>query len=404
MAKNLGYKTNAVDELLVKKRLQARQKPEGLDGDRVLPLPETVALVLQGGGALGSYQAGVYEALAAQDIRIDWVAGISIGAINSAIIAGNPFDTAWERLREFWEKITSGAPNLVFGDTGYWRQMHHRFGAFTAATAGVPGFYRPHMFPPSFAPAGSDNARSIYDTRPLIETLNAHVDWDRLNDGPMRLSVGAVDVESGNFNYFDTRDPEQPTRIDARHILASGALPPGFPPIEIDGKYYWDGGIVSNTPLAHVLENQTTDMLVFQVDLFPARGKLPQDFDDVLSRMKDIRYSSRTRAVTDIYMTLRREHETIRSVLNKLPPEVCADEDVAKLRSMVDENAVNIVHLICQVEEWESGARDFEFSRPTMERHWAQGIDAVLDVVEKRALLARNILDGRTAAFDLGHI
>ncbi|MEO1044692.1 MAG: patatin-like phospholipase family protein [Pseudomonadota bacterium] len=403
MAKNLGYDSKAVDDMLLRKRREARQKPKGLDGEKVIPLPDTVALVLQGGGALGSYQAGVYEALAAQDIRIDWVAGISIGAINSAIIAGNPFDTAWERLRAFWEQITSGGPNWLFADNGYWRQLNHRFGAFAAATTGVPGFYRPHLLPPGFALSGSDNAVSIYDTAPLIDTLNAHVDWDRLNDGPMRLSVGAVDVESGNFIYFDTRDPVHPTRIDARHILASGALPPGFPPIEIDGRHYWDGGIVSNTPLAHVLENQTTDMLVFQVDLFPARGPLPQDFDDVLSRMKDIRYSSRTRAVTDQYLKLRREHETICSVLNKLPPEVCADEDVAKLRAMVSEKAVNIVHLICQVDEWESGARDFEFSRPTMERHWAQGLDAVLAVIEKRGLLAKNILDGRTAAFDLGN-
>ncbi|MEM1133125.1 MAG: patatin-like phospholipase family protein [Pseudomonadota bacterium] len=398
MATKAAKTVPVTDELLVKKRREVREKKPK---DQAIPLPETVALVLQGGGALGSYQAGVYEAMVAQDIRIDWVAGISIGAINSAIIAGNPFTTAWERLREFWEQITSGSPNIVFADNPFWRQANHRMGAFAAATSGVPGFYRPHMSVPGFSMPGTDNALSIYNTAPLEETLNKYVDWDRLNDGPMRLSVGAVDIESGNFQYFDTRDPVNPTRIDARHIMASGALPPGFPPIEIDGRYYWDGGIVSNTPLAHVLENQTTDMLVFQVDLFPARGKMPQDFDDVLSRMKDIRYSSRTRAVTDNYLRIRREHEAIRSVLNKLPPEVCADEDVARLRAMVDENAVNIVHLICQVEEWESGARDFEFSRATMERHWAQGIDAVLSVVKKRGLLAQNILDGRTAAFDL---
>ncbi|WOE76509.1 patatin-like phospholipase family protein [Alterisphingorhabdus coralli] len=398
MATQAAKSPKTVDDLLVKKRREVREKKPK---DQAIPLPETVALVLQGGGALGSYQAGVYEAMVAQDIRIDWVAGISIGAINSAIIAGNPFASAWERLREFWEQITSGSPNMVFADNPFWRQTNHRLGAFAAATSGVPGFYRPHMSVPGFSMPGTDNALSLYNTAPLEETLNKYVDWDRLNDGPMRLSVGAVDIESGNFQYFDTRDPVNPTRIDARHIMASGALPPGFPPIEIDGRYYWDGGIVSNTPLAHVLENQTTDMLVFQVDLFPARGKMPQDFDDVLSRMKDIRFSSRTRAVTDQYLRIRREHEAIRSVLNKLPPEVCADEDVERLRAMVDENAVNIVHLICQVEEWESGARDFEFSRATMERHWAQGLDAVLSVIKKRGLLAQNIIDGRTAAIDI---
>lgn len=402
MTMKSGHSANNADEFLIQKRREVRQKPEGLHGEQVIPLPETVALVLQGGGALGSYQAGVYEALAAQDIRIDWVAGISIGAINSAIIAGNPSETAWERLREFWEVITSSSPNFVFADTSYWRRLNHNMGAFAAATTGVPGFYRPHIIPPAFAMAGTANAMSVYDTDPLIDTLNAHVDWGLLNDGPMRLSVGAVDIESGNFTYFDTRDPVKPTRIDARHILASGALPPGFPPVEIDGRHYWDGGIVSNTPLAHVLENQTTDMLVFQVDLFPAKGKLPQDFGDVLSREKDIRYSSRTRAVTDRYLTLRREHEAIRSVLSKLPPEVRADEDVERLRALINDNAVNIVHLICEVQEWESGARDFEFSRSAMEQHWGQGIDAVLAVIQQRGLLAKNILDGVTAAFDLG--
>jgi len=366
-----------------------------------VPLPETVALVLQGGGALGSYQAGVFCEMVRQNVRIDWVAGISIGAINSAIIAGNAPDVACIRLREFWELVTSGTMDFVFGDSDYWREMNHYVGAAVSAGVGVPGFYRPHLVSPTFAWPGTPAAVSMYDTTPMIETLNRFIDWDRLNTGPVRFSVGAVNVESGNFYYFDTQDPEGPQTIDARHIMASGALPPGFAPVEINGKHYWDGGLVSNTPLAYVLDNQTSDMLAFQVDLFPARGALPTKFADVMSREKDIRYSSRTRQVTNHYMKLRKEHEALRNVLAMLPREMCSMADVKRVRALVQDNAVNIVHLIYNVQKWESGMRDFEFSRATMNTHWDQGIDAVEAVMRNGDLLAQNIMNGDTATFDL---
>lgn len=376
--------------------------PDSIDTESAaVPLPDTVALVLQGGGALGSYQAGVFSELVRQNVRIDWVAGISIGAINSAIIAGNAPDVACQRLREFWELVTSGSVNFAFGKSDYWSELNHFAGAAMAATVGVPGFFRPHMVPSSFAWPGTPAAVSMYDTTPMIETLNRFVDWDRLNNGPVRFSVGAVNVESGNFYYFDTQDPTGPQTIDARHIMASGALPPGFAPVEINGKHYWDGGLVSNTPLAYVLDNQTSDMLAFQVDLFPARGNLPTKSADVLSREKDIRYSSRTRQVTDYYIKLRKEHEALRNVLSMLPREVCSMADVKRVRALVQDNAVNIVHLIYNVQKWESGMRDFEFSRATMNMHWEQGIQAVQAVMRNGDLLAQNILDGKTAAFDL---
>ena len=366
-----------------------------------VPLPPTVALVLQGGGALGSYQAGVFSELVRQNIRIDWVAGISIGAINSAIIAGNEPGLACQRLREFWELVTSGTMDLAWGNSDYLRELNHFAGAATAAMVGVPGFFRPHMMPAQFAWPGTPAAVSLYDTTPMVETLNRFVDWDRLNNGPVRFSVGAVNVESGNFYYFDTHDPQGRQTIDARHVMASGALPPGFAPVEINGKHYWDGGLVSNTPLAYVLDNQTSDMLAFQVDLFPARGDLPTKFADVLSREKDIRYSSRTRQVTDYYLKLRREHAALRNVLAMLPPEMCSMPDVQRMRALVEDNAVNIVHLIYNVQKWESGMRDFEFSRATMDMHWNQGIEAVQAAMSKGDLLAQNIMDGKTAAFDL---
>lgn len=366
-----------------------------------VPLPPTVALVLQGGGALGSYQAGVFSELVRQNVRIDWVAGISIGAINSAIIAGNEPALACQRLREFWELVTSGTADLAWGNSDYLRELNHFAGAATAATVGVPGFFRAHLLSPPFAWPGTPAAVSLYDTSPMVETLNRFIDWDRLNNGPVRFSVGAVNVESGNFYYFDTHDAQGPQTIDARHIMASGALPPGFAPVEINGKHYWDGGLVSNTPLSYVLDNQTSDMLAFQVDLFPARGDLPTKFADVLSREKDIRYSSRTRQVTDYYLKLRREHAALRNVLAMLPAEMCSMPDVQRMRALVEDNAVNIVHLIYNVQKWESGMRDFEFSRATMEMHWNQGIEAVQAAMRNGDLLAQNILDGKTAAFDL---
>lgn len=362
-----------------------------------LPLPKEVALVLQGGGALGAYQAGVYEELARRRIEVDWVAGISIGAINAAIIAGNPPEQRVAKLRSFWELVTSGMPDLPAPPGEAMRATAHLLAAGYVTTMGVPGFFAPRPIPPMFAPQKTDAALSFYDSTPLAATLDAHVDWKRVHGGETRLSVGAVNVATGNFRFFDSREE----RIDARHVMASGALPPGLPPIEIDGEYWWDGGIVSNTPLAYVLDNQADDMLLFQVDLFPARGDLPKTIVDVYSREKDIRYSSRTRQVTDQLLRLRRERQALRKLLDKLPRELCDDPEVKTLIAASREQAVNVVHLIYRKRAWEGGTRDFEFSRASMLHHWAEGCRAVGETMKNDELLARNILDGATAAFDL---
>ena len=366
-----------------------------------LPLPREVALLLQGGGALGSFQAGVYQRLDELGVDVSWVAGISIGAVNAAIIAGNPPHRRMSRLKKFWLTVSGGLPNVVLPEIDHIREAAHLMAAGAVATFGVPGMFRPRLWPSMLMPEGTPGAISFYDSAPLKETLNACVDWDLLNDGPVRLSVGAVDVESGNFAYWDTRGPSGRTRIDARHIMASGALPPGLPPVGIDGRHYWDGGIVSNTPLAHVLEHQTDDMLVFQVDLFPAEGPMPRQMTDVYSRAKDIQYSSRTRQVTDQYLRLRREHKAIKALLDKLPPDLREDADALRLKQYLDRGSVNIVHLIYRSRAWESGARDFEFSRSTMLDHWSQGRDAVEEVMHKGDLIARNIINGKSATFDL---
>lgn len=366
---------------------------------KAMPLPDEVALVLQGGGALGSYQAGVYEALAEAAIEIDWVAGISIGAVNAALIAGNPAERRVARLREFWEGVTAALPSFPIWQNDQMREWLHEWSAGMVATFGVPGFFCPRLLPPMLAPPGSAEALSFYDSAPLKATLEKLVDWDLLNDGPVRLSVGAVEIETGNFHYFDNRRE----RIDARHIMASGALPPGLPPIEIDGKLWWDGGIVSNTPLSHVVDNQSADLLVFQVDLFSASDTLPKTIMDVFAREKEIRFSSRTRQISNQLVRRQREQQQIRKVLDKLPPSLRNDPDVLELETCAQDCAINIVHLIYRANAWEGGSRDYEFSARTMNEHWDAGSKAVAETMIRSELVAKNILDGRTAAFDLSN-
>ncbi|UZK70871.1 DUF3734 domain-containing protein [Sphingomonas sp. S1-29] len=364
---------------------------------KTLPLPDSVALVLQGGGALGSFQAGVFEALAESEVEIDWVAGISIGAINAAIIAGNPPERRVERLRAFWELLSSGIPSFPIFPDERLREFLHEWSAGAVLAQGVPGFFRPRVLPPAFAVPGSCEALSYYDSTPLRDTLDSLIDWELANDGPIRLSVGAVEIDSGNFRYFDSTTD----RIDARHIMASGALPPGLPPVDIDGKLYWDGGLVSNTPLTHVMEHQEAAMLVFQVDLFSATADSPRTMSDVTSRAKEIRYSSRTRQVSNEQLKLRQEREAIRRVLAKLPKELCEDPDVVALKAQAAELPVALVHLIHRANAWEGGSRDFEFSQRTMREHWQAGRDGIERTLAQSQVVAANIVDGRTAAFDL---
>ena len=385
----------ALQQEMVRRHMLQRPRIRPPGKAQRLPLPDQVALVLQGGGALGAYQAGVYEALGDAGIEVDWIAGISIGAINAAVIAGNRPEDRVPRLRALWEELSSEWAILGGPDTP--NASTHRLAATYAAAAGVPGFFRPRPLTPLLATPGTPEAVSWYDTSPLAKTLDRYVDWDILNDGPVRLSVGAVNIETGNFRYFDTAHE----RLEARHIMASGALPPGFPPVEIEGEWYWDGGLVSNTPLTEVLGNQTADMLLFQVDLFPARGERPRNVSEACSREKDIRYSSRTRQVTDILMHVRSEHALVRRMLATLPEELLSRPEVEEVAHMVADPAVNIVHLIYRRQPWEGWARDFEFSRSGMKAHWQAGRDAVAETMRRDQLLAENIIDGKTAAFDL---
>ncbi len=362
-----------------------------------MPLPDQVALVLQGGGALGSYQAGVYEALAGAGIEVDSVAGISIGAVNAAIIAGNPPETRVAQLRKFWERSAGVLPSFPIWQDDLSRELLHLWSAGVVATVGVPGFFSPRFLSPFFAMPETPEALSFYDSSALADTLDELIDWDLLNNGPVRLAVGAVEIESGNFHYFDTAHE----RLDARHIMASGALPPGLPPVDIDGKLWWDGGLVSNTPLQHVLDTQNAPCLVFQVDLFSASDVRPHNIMDVMAREKEIRFSSRTRQVSDAMLKLRKDREIIRAVLEKLPAALADDADVKALAALAKDFPVNVVQMIYRANAWEGGARDYEFSARTMNEHWAAGQSDVAATIENSALIAKNIVDGKTAAFDL---
>src|SRR6201985_78692 len=254
-------------------------------------------LVLQGGGALGSYQAGAYQALCHFDFEPGWVAGVSIGAINAAIIAGNEREKRVDRLKEFWQTVSPGAPWVPKAVTRGERErsLYNETNAALVATFGTPGFFTPRLPPAPLWPKGSPQAQSYYDTAPLRKTLERLVDFDRINDLKCRLSVGAVSVTSGNLKYFDNVEMKrQGKRIGPEHIMASGALPPGFPSVVIDGEHYWDGGIASNTPLDYVLDEAVRrDLLIFQVDLFSARGPVPISLLDAAERETDIRFSSR---------------------------------------------------------------------------------------------------------------
>ena len=342
------------------------------------PPGEDCILVLQGGGALGAYQAGVFEALAAGYHEPTWVAGISIGAINAALIAGNPAAMRVARLREFWELVSATLPSAPWLTGVPWaapasaqaRMALNEASAAQALLLGVPGFFSPRVPPALFQPRGSLQAISHYDTAPLRATLERLVDFDRINRGPVRLSVGAVNVRSGNFAYFDSAHQ----RIDARHILASGALPPGFAPVEIDGEYFWDGGLVSNTPLQYVLDQPgTRRRTVFQVDLFAAVGALPANLDEVTEREKDIRFSSRTRLNTTAELNWQVVAQAAKRLINKLPAALQDDPDVLALAGLGCQQAVDVVHLIYRSKHYESQAKDYEFSRLSMREHWDSG-------------------------------
>lgn len=437
---------------------------------------ECIALLLQGGGALGAYQAGVYEALAEAALHPNWVAGISIGGINSALIAGNPPEARVAKLRQFWQSVTTaplwdGAEVLALGtaepvqeflerasaalaplgltglmpvsakplpaqrSTGnelpdktwlgeLWeklaaspftfqapdlaafalrgdiaRGVANWISAYLALVRGAPEFFIPRIPSPWLQPAGTIEATSYYDTSPLRTTLEQLVDFDRINAGEIRFAVGTVNVRTGNFVYFDNSTH----KIGPEHVMASGALPPGFPPVEIEGEFYWDGGLVSNTPLQWVLEGEPRqDTLAFQVDLWSARGNLPRNVAEVTTRQKEIQYSSRTRANSDRFKHMQQIRCALANLLPKLPEELRHGPEFAMLDGLADHKVYNLVQLIYRSKEYEGDSKDYEFSRLSMEDHWRAGYNDTVRTLRHPEVIERPTGRLGVFTFDLG--
>jgi NTE family protein len=383
---------------------KSREPPGQRRARRERPPFECIALLLQGGGALGAYQAGVYQALSEARLDPDWVAGISIGSINAALIAGNPPERRVESLRKFWELVTSTpswngldafAPSdgkrplrafwkdvtayappgwpfdpeaVLRGDVA--RGLANQLSATLALFSGAPGFFAPRFPIPWWQPAGTLEATSYYDSAKLKSTLEQLVDFDRINAGDMRFSVGAVNVGTGNFVYFDNTV----RTIKPEHVMASGALPPGFSAIEIEGERYWDGGLVSNTPLQWVLESEPRhDTLAFQVDLWSARGAVPRNMAEVATRQKEIQYSSRTRANSDRFKETQKIRSALSSLVEKLPDALKHSPELEVLGPLANRKVYNLVQLIYRSKQYEGDSKDYEFSRTSMEEHWRAG-------------------------------
>ena len=342
---------------------------------------DRVALVLQGGGALGAYQAGVYQALHEANIEPDWVCGVSIGAINSAIIAGNRPDRRLEKLHTFWDRITSRKIWHYTPDGDVYRQARNLVSSLMTSTLGQPGFFAPHPINPWFSATGAKTATSYYDTDPLRRTLLELVDFDLINEKKIRFAVGAVNVLSGNFIYFDNAHDE----IMPEHVMASGALPPALPMVRVGTDHFWDGGIVSNTPLQHLLDqDDDLNSLVFQVDLFSARGVLPRDIQDVMARHKDIMYSSRTRYNTDVYRKTHDLKARLYKALSKVPEDRLTDEERHLRDRMSSLPNIAIIQLIYQQKAYEGDAKDHEFSGTSMREHWTSGLEDTRRTLKRR--------------------
>lgn len=362
-----------------------------------LPHYERIALVLQGGGALGAYQAGVYQGLNEAGIMPNHISGISIGALNTAIIAGNAPEDRVEKLHQFWETICQ--PNLGMSMLPFFEQglfnMHDWFKiglgnmyGLSAIFDGQNGFYKPRIPPPAMVGHGTPEQASYYDTSALKHTLEKFCDFDRINSNKcdIHVSVGAVNVRTGNFVYFDNECHE----LRAEHFMASGALPPAFAPVEIDGDYYWDGGIVSNTPLTYVLgAKPSRDTLVFQVDLWSARGHVPHNMEQVNDRQKEIQYSSRTRMLTDYWKQVQEMRHAIGKLLELVSPEKMPDDaSLAKIKELADRRKYNVIQLIYRDRPYESHNKDYQFGLASMKDHWQSGLMDIRQTLDKPEFLA----------------
>jgi NTE family protein len=341
-------------------------------------LPGQVVLVLQGGGALGAYQVGVFEALHAAGIDPDWVIGTSIGAINAALIAGNAPADRLERLDAFWRHVQ--APRGVAGPLD-WLGMGNLVANMTTVMRGIPAFFEPNL--PSLrgtrASVGVEQA-AYYSTAPLRKTLGELVDFDLLNDGPMRLTVGAVNAASGAMRYFDSGKE----RLAVDHVMASGALPPAFPAVRIDGQPYWDGGIYSNTPIEAVLDDQPRrDSLIFAVNVWHQAGPEPDSIWQVMARHKDIQFASRADSHILRQKQLHRLRHVIRELAQELPASRRSDVHCKELAAWGCSTTMHVAHLVAPRLEDEDSTKDIDFSPAGVRARREAGYADTMRMIER---------------------
>ena len=337
-----------------------------------LAQPMRVVLVLQGGGALGAYQAGVYQALHEHGLSPDWVVGTSIGAINGALIAGNAPDRRVAALRDFWTGIGHADLYDMRQVSDELRQVNIWLSIVNTYCMGVPGFFTPRCATP-FAfnlPVPPEDA-SFYDTGQLTRTLAGLVDFDLLNrpDGT-RLTVSAMHVGSGHLVDFDSHRHA----LGIEHVMASGALPPGLPPVRVDGQLYWDGGLFSNTPLETVLDDPAAeDTLCFMVDLWSAKGPEPTTFEEVRTRQKDVGYASRSKNHVADYLRWHSAARTARALRTRLPARYRDLPELAELTALATDSTMHVVRLVYGGRDWHMAAKDLNFSRGSIAWRWEQG-------------------------------
>ncbi|GJI92366.1 patatin-like phospholipase family protein [Duganella hordei] len=336
-----------------------------------------VVLVLQGGGALGAYQAGVFQAMHEHGLAPDWVVGTSIGAINAAILAGNPHETRLARLKEFWDGVAHRDSYDMRQVPDAQRRSNILLQTWDTVLRGVPGFFRPRLLSPFAAGIAVDPEQaSFYSTAELGDTLNRLIDFNYLN-GPdaIRLTVNALKVTCGSLRSFDNRQ----LTIHADHIRASGALPPGFPAVRIDGDLYWDGGLYSNTPLETVLDDSDhVDTLCFMVDLWSADGEEPTTLDEVQTRQKDVTFASRSKRHLDDYVATHKLQQKLRELYTALPEQAKTERGEQDLAELGVGSTLHVVRLAYAGRDWNMAAKDINFSKGSIEWRWDQGYQDAL--------------------------
>ncbi len=338
-------------------------------------LGQTV-LVLQGGGALGAYQVGVYEAMAEAGVEPDWVVGTSIGAINASLIAGSPKGERIDRLNDFWRRVEHGPALGNFLPP--WLAATARNAV--AVSSGVPAFFQPQpaAFMSPHLPLGPD-AAGYYTTRPLADTLGELIDFDQLNSGDMRLTVGASKVSNSEMTYFDSRD----MALDVRHIMASGALPPAFPAVRIDDELYWDGGILSNTPVEVVFDdNPRRNSLVLAVHIWNPHGPEPRSIWEVMNRQKDLQYSSRSNTHIARQRQLHRLRHIIAELSARVPESEMKDKAISEMRGYGCTTTMHVVRLLAPALDYEDHAKDIDFSPEGIRARREAGYRHTMDTLE----------------------